>query len=246
MRLHLLGTAGYHPSETRHTACLMVPESGLILDAGSGMFRVRELLSTTSLDIFLTHSHLDHVLGLTFLLGILYETAVKRVTVHGEPQKLESIRQHLFADDLFPVPPRMDWQPLAERTELACGGVVRRFPLRHPGGAVGYRIDWPGRSFAYVTDTTATAEADYWEICRGVDVLVHECYFPDGWEDRAELTGHSCLTPVLRGAKAVQVRRLLLTHLSPLTDTDQACGIPAGRGIFSAVELAHDRQVVDF
>ena len=56
-----LGTAGYHPSETRHTSCLMLPEVGVVLDAGSGMFRVRDLLTTKTLDIFLSHAHLDHV-----------------------------------------------------------------------------------------------------------------------------------------------------------------------------------------
>ena len=42
MKILLLGTAGYHPSETRHTACVMLPEAGIVLDAGTGFFRVRE------------------------------------------------------------------------------------------------------------------------------------------------------------------------------------------------------------
>ena len=61
MKLHLLGTAGYHPTQRRHTACLMLPEVGLVLDAGTAMFRIRDLIQTRHLDIFLTHTHLDHV-----------------------------------------------------------------------------------------------------------------------------------------------------------------------------------------
>ena len=42
MKLLLLGTSGYHPSEQRQTACLMLPEVGIVLDAGTGFFRVRQ------------------------------------------------------------------------------------------------------------------------------------------------------------------------------------------------------------
>ena len=43
------------------------------------------------------------------------------------------------------------------------------FPLDHPGGSIGLRLDWPGHSMAYVTDTTATVDAQYIEAIRGVD-----------------------------------------------------------------------------
>ena len=69
MKLLLLGTGGYHPNQRRHTACLMLPEAGIVLDAGTGFFRVRQHVATPSLDILLTHAHLDHVVGLTYLLA---------------------------------------------------------------------------------------------------------------------------------------------------------------------------------
>ena len=187
MRILLLGTTGYHPNERRHTACMMLPEAGVVLDAGTAMFRVRDHLATSTLDIFLTHSHLDHVIGLTYLLDILFQKLTERVCVHGEEAKLQAIRQHLFAKDLFPVVPQVQWQPLQGSVTLRDGGVVSYFPVAHPGGAIGYRIDWKDRSLAYVTDTTAAPSAPYVASIRGVDLLLHECYFPDGWDDRAQL-----------------------------------------------------------
>ena len=88
MQLHLLGSTGYHPNERRHTTCLMIPEIGLIFDAGTAMFRVRDLIQTDTLDVFLTHGHLDHVVGLTFMFDILWEKEMRRVDVHGDPEKL--------------------------------------------------------------------------------------------------------------------------------------------------------------
>src|SRR5688572_18574468 len=205
MRLHLLGNGGYHPSKSRHTACFMIPEAGLIFDAGTGMFRTRARLETPTLDIFLSHSHLDDVVGLTYPLDVMYGQSLERVTVHGDAEKLRTIQEHLFAELIFPVLPAVEWRALVEPVRLADGGIVSCFPVEHPGDAVGFRVDWPGRSFAYVTDTTAATDAPYIERIRGVDVLVHECYFPDGWEERARLTGHSCTSPVAAVAKAAGV-----------------------------------------
>lgn len=245
MKLLLLGSTGYHPNDRRHTACLMLPEIGVVLDAGTGMYRVRDHLTTRTLDIFLTHAHLDHIIGLTFLFDILYQKQVERVWVHGDGEKLAAIDRHLFAPDLFPVKPPCQWKPLAGPVTLADGSRLTHFPLRHPGGSLGFRIDWPDRSLAYVTDTTARSEADYVELIRGVDTLVHECYFADGQEALAEKTGHSCTTPVAEVAAAAEVGRLVLVHVNPLSTDDDPIGLAAARRIFPRTELGEDGMELD-
>lgn len=248
MRLHLLGTAGYHPNEFRDTPCLMLPECGLLLDAGSGMHRLRDIVETRTLDIFLTHAHLDHVVGLTYLLGLLYDKPMDRIRVHGEAEKLQALDEHLFSQFLFPVRPPFAWCPLADPVTLPDGGVVRWFPLQHPGGAIGYRIDWPQRSLGYVTDATAAPDASYISEIRNVDLLVHECFFPDGWEERAEFTGHSCLTPVARLARQAGVGRLVLVHINPLArEADPfPSGVESVRGIFAETQVGQDGMVIEF
>lgn len=246
MKLVLLGTTGYHPNDRRQTACFMLPELGVVLDAGTGLYRVRDYLQTDWLDIFLTHAHLDHVVGLTFLFDVLFEKQMTRVDVHAEPDKIESLRTHLFDEALFPVAPPLEWRELAEEITLADGGRIHHFALRHPGGSRGFRFDWPDRSMAYVTDTTAHPEADYVEQIRNVDLLIHECYFPDGREAFAELTGHSCATPVAEVARAANVGRLILVHVNPLSKADDPIGLDRVRKIFPAAEIGHDGMEVDF
>ena len=46
MKVALLGTGAYHPNERRHTACVMLPEIGVIFDAGTSFFRVTSRLKT--------------------------------------------------------------------------------------------------------------------------------------------------------------------------------------------------------
>ena len=246
MILHILGTSGYHPSEQRQTACLMLPEAGIVLDAGTGFFRVREHLATPTLDILLTHAHLDHVVGLTFLLSTLWEKTIERVTVHGEAAKLAAIREHLLNEQLFPAPLPCQWQALAAGG-LHLGPVrVTWFPLEHPGGAVGYRLDWPDRSLAYVTDTTAEPTAGYVNAIRGVDLLVHEGNFRDDQAAWAVKTGHSCTSAVAEVAKTAGVRRLLLVHFNPLAPAGDPVDLAAARRIFPVTEAATDRMAIEF
>ncbi len=246
MKLLLLGTTGYHPNDRRHTACMMLPELGVVFDAGSAMFRVGKHLTTDSLDIFLTHAHLDHVVGLTYMFDILHEHPLQRVSVHGEQAKLDAIRKHLFSDLLFPVEPPFEMQALQPEISLSDGAVLTHFPLKHPGGSVGYRIDWPDRSLAYVTDTVAAADADYVEKIRGVDLLIHECYFTDEMAEQAELTGHSCLTPVSQVAAAAGVGRMVLVHINPLLTSDDALDLSAARKIFKNMEIGVDCMELEF
>src|SRR5262245_21032060 len=169
MKVVLLGTGGYFPTTRRQTACVMVPEAGVGLGAGPGMGRVAEHLATKRLDVFMSHAHLDHVAGLTYLVNLLPEDVQAASVVHGEAAKLAAVRDHLFAEAIFPVAPRFGFKALDGAVEVAGGGRVTWFPLDHPGGSVGYRIDWPGRSMAYVTDTTASVGAAYVEKIRAVD-----------------------------------------------------------------------------
>jgi ribonuclease BN (tRNA processing enzyme) len=246
MKLVLLGTTGYHPNDRRHTACLMIPDLGIVLDAGSAMYRVREHIETASLDIFLTHAHLDHVMGLTFLFDVLYEKNVDRVVVRGEAAKLVEIEKHLFAEALFPVKPPFSYEVLQQDFPLPGGGRLRHFPLEHPGGSIGLRLDWPGHSLAYVTDTTAATDAPYIDAIRGVDLLVHECYFADAHAEMAQLTGHSCITPVAQVAKAAGVGRLCLVHINPLSTDDDPLGVETAREIFPNTILGEDQMVLEF
>jgi ribonuclease Z len=245
MKLVLLGTGGYYPTSYRHTACAMLPEVGIVLDAGTGLSYLRDFLSTDRLDIFLTHAHLDHIAGLTYLINLVPADVLARTTVRGEAAKLAAVREHLFAELIFPVAPTFTFAPLTGPTALPAGGQLTYFALQHPGGSIGYRLDWPGHSMAYVTDTTAKPNAHYVAQIRGIDVLLHECNFPDDADNRPTITGHSSLQAVAEVAAAAQVGRLVLVHADPQI-LDSAFDFDAARRIFPHLEFASDRMEVDF
>lgn len=246
MKLVLLGTCGYHPSDRRHTPCLLIPECGIMLDAGTAVYRAGRYLQTPELDIFLTHAHLDHVVGLTYLLNVVHEHPLRRITVHGAAEKLAAIDEHLFCEHLFPKKPPYESRPLAREVPLARGGRLTHFPLQHQGGSIGLRLDWPDCSMAYVTDTAAALEADYLSKIGGVDLLVHECSFSDARADWARKVGHSSTTLVAEVARSAGVGRLVLVHLNPLSTKADPVGLNVARAIFPNTELGEDLMEVEF
>jgi ribonuclease BN (tRNA processing enzyme) len=246
MKLVLLGSGGYFPNGRRHTACLFLPEVGVVLDAGSGMCRIGRYLETDRLDVFLTHAHLDHVAGLTYLVNVAPREVVGRTVVHGEAAKLAAVQEHLFAQEIFPLPPPFRFEPLAGRCQLPHGGSLKSFPLKHPGGSIGFRLDWPGHSMAYVTDTVADTDAAYVNIIRGVDLLVHEAYFANDAADLQRMTGHSSLRSAAAVAAAAQVGQLVLVHIDPQMEDDGAFDLQSARAIYENIALGVDEMELRF
>jgi ribonuclease Z len=246
MKLVLLGTGGYFPTSRRQTACLMLPEIGVVLDAGSGMCQIGQHLQTERLDIFLTHAHLDHISGLTYLVNLVPANVLSRTTVHGEAVKLAAVREHLFAEPIFPVAPQFRWSPLLDSYALPKGGMLRHFPLVHPGGSLGFRLEWPNHSMAYITDTTANIGADYVRHVRGVNLLVHEAYFAEDVEDFPANTGHSSLIRVAEVAAAANVGRLVIAHIDPQVENDSVFDMALARRAFANTELVIDGMELQF
>ncbi len=229
-----LGTNGFHPSYSRQTmSFLLVGDDAappLLIDAGTGLSRLSEpavaeqLASVASLDIILSHYHLDHTVGLSYLSGVWGRDV--RIHAPGPPlvdaEPAEALHR-LIGPPLFPLPLEQYPSPIEllryDNGPLSICGLeidVRR--QKHPGGSVGLRF---GDSFAYITDTRAD-EATI-DFVRGVDLLLHEL-----WVSREEATenpklvlGHAAADDVLRIAEQAEVARLAPVHHHPKRSDDE-------------------------
>jgi len=231
-----LGTNGFLPTGGRGTMSFLVARESdvVLLDAGTGLGRLLEpdlsarLVGLERLDIVLSHYHLDHVVGLSYLPGVARRLPVRifapapPLTEFG-PEALE----RLISPPLFPV--GFDEWPMAVEVvaysgpELVAGSF--RFatrPQRHPGGSVGLRL---GDELAYVTDTLADPETA--EFARGVGTLLHEVWVTDeeAARDPASVTGHSAVGDVARLAREAAPGRLVPVHHRPGRGDDELAAI---------------------
>jgi ribonuclease BN (tRNA processing enzyme) len=269
MKLVVLGSNGYRPNELGHTACYAIPELGIILDAGTGMCRLAHYMETDEFDIYLSHPHPDHTWGLTYLEYTFWrkmeldaaargskatlasvirflEEIPPMVRVHVAPEQLADVEHQTrrFRDHRF-----IAYVPLEGRDQLPGGGAVTAFQVHHREGesCYGFRLDWPGCSMAYVTDTYGEPGVSYLEHIMGVNVLLHECYMPD--DDEPELArkiGHSHLMPVLRLAAEAEVGRLVLVHLSAVRPGALESRLDRAYTAFPRTEVAFDGMEIEF
>ncbi len=249
MRLHCLGTVGYHPNETRHTSCYFLPESGILLDSGTGAFRLAPYIETDTLDVLLSHAHLDHTFGLTYLLDVLFQRPVKRLRIWGERDKIEAISKHLFHELIFPAALKAQWIAIDDQPTFQIGQAnVSWRKQEHPGGSVAFRIDWPnGKRLVYATDTIGDTSPEHAEWSRHADLLMHECNFRDQAEKWAIETGHSWTSRVADVALASEPKQLLVTHINPLETSDDPVDIEAIRAKLDCpCIVAEDQMVVEF
>ena len=113
MELVLLGSAGWIPTGTRETCCALVRQGSeaLVIDAGTGLRRLltdRTLLDgVRNVTIVLSHFHLDHTAGLTYVAGAAARASASRSSARA-PSRTAGRRVEILGDllrsPLFPVP----------------------------------------------------------------------------------------------------------------------------------------------
>jgi len=142
-------------------------------------------------------------------------------------------------------PYQMDWHLLQSQESLPCGGRLTSFSVGNQD-EVGFRLDWPGHSLAYVTDTIAKPDAPYVENIRGVNVLLHECNGPNRLAKLMVNIHHSYTLAVTQVAALAQVGRLILVHKNPIEQWSIDEDLEAGRAIFPSTEIGMDGMEIEF
>lgn len=200
------GTGSPLPDRTRAGPCLAVIAGGrvFVFDAGEGASETLSLMGVPQGEIeavFLTHLHSDHFDGLAPLalqhwatasattpLNVIGPVGVARVaaglneayaidsgyrTAHHGPEIMPPTGAGLRAEEF--TPPPLDGETIVLRDE---GGVrILAFRVDHaPTDAVGYRIEYGGRSIVVSGDTSRSASLA--SAARGADLLVHEVISP--------------------------------------------------------------------
>ncbi len=217
-----------------NTSCLEVTAGGrrLIFDAGTGIRSLGLQLARQApldIDIYFTHTHLDHISGLTFFAPLFDQrNSVLLWAGHLEsPHTLRSVVSNLMQAPLYPVSvdvfrSRVDFNEFDCGETLACGDmVVRTTHLNHPNGATGYRVDHGGKSICYITDTEHRPDgldANIVELCRGADVMAYDSSYTDAEYPQYRGWGHSTWQEGVRLADAAGVGTLAIFHHDPSHD----------------------------
>src|SRR4029079_7983230 len=208
----------------------------LIFDAGTGIRLLGNALiqaaDTTDFDIFLSHGHIDHMIGLPFFAPLFAEnqTSVLWAASLQPAGGVEEAVRKLMSFPFFPLQIEALHAAL-EFNDFRAGDVIAPRPgiavrtrlLNHPGDAVGYRIEYGGKAVAYVTDIElgdGPIDPALLALTRDAALIIIDSTYTDeelrsrvGW-------GHSTWQQGIRLANAAGAGRLCLFHHDP--DHDDA------------------------
>src|SRR5579884_1829534 len=269
------GTSGSIPTARRGLPAILVRRGGdrILFDCGEGTQRqlVRSVGLTDLTEVFLTHFHADHWLGLPGLLKTFDLRARDRaLAVHGPPGLRELITLAMrvagrvrFELELVELAPgdvlerdgyKIAPVPVAHRVSNALAYVIYEDPrpgefgrLQHGETIRGVRPEQvlgPARAGRKLVISGDTAPCDTLAIAsHAADLLVHESTFAEDERDRAAETGHSTAGQAATLARDAGVTMLALTHFS----TRYPVGVlrDEARAIFPRTVLPRDFDTIE-
>lgn len=289
MKFRFWGVRGSIPSPGPRTAryggnttCIEVrsdDDTLIILDGGTGLFPLAQHLlalrtqASRSLqappiqaNIFITHSHWDHIHGLPFFTPLFVKGS--RVRLHGayDPVTGKGI-EHVMAVQLqnsyFPVSETqmdatIEYRSLDIGTPIEVGdALVDNVLMNHPVTNLGYRISCNGRALFFTGDhehwhnpyppgdpAFDAFEAHLLERQRaidataaGVDALIVDCsYTREEYPSKAGW-GHGTFDAAIEMALRVNARALYCTHHEPTRGDDEL------EAAFAAVMARHRERL---
>jgi phosphoribosyl 1,2-cyclic phosphodiesterase len=219
-----------------NTPCLEIRSGDnecVIFDAGSGIRALGQTLlqeangAPIHTNIFLTHFHWDHIQGIPFFAP-LYGPNNHITFLSGSTGKpLQETLEGQMAKPYFPidfgqVAAKRDFHQLEERAAIKVGKMtICPFPLNHPQGASGYRIECDGAVIVYATDFEhGVRESDniLVEYAQDADILICDTQYTPAEYETHRGWGHSTWENAVLLARDAHAEHLMLFHHDPVHD----------------------------
>lgn len=259
-----------------HTSCVAVSTGDgappLVFDLGTGARGLgRSLLKegVETVHVLLSHTHMDHIFALPYFEPIFSPSCRVHVGVPADSageararigKYLNGVFHPLRLDDLGPTL-RFHGVPAGKIFDVG-PYTVKTLRLVHPGGTIGYRVEYGGCTACYLTDTGPLArpdegvvvdaeptdmEMELIELVQGADLLVMDTTFDQDEYFAKMHWGHAFPEYAAKIATMANVKTLALFHHSPdAVDSDlDALAAQWERHTAPKVIVAKEGLVVD-
>ncbi|MDD5449039.1 MAG: ribonuclease Z [Candidatus Omnitrophica bacterium] len=246
MKIIFLGTNGWYDTKTGNTLCVLIETRTeyIILDAGGGFYKIgRYVTGQKPVYLFLSHFHLDHVIGLHTLAKFSFPQGID---VYGPPGLKRFFRQIINKPYTMPFAKlKMDLR-LHELNKKNSSPLDVKFKkLRHPVTCYGYRFSLENKIISFCTDTGVCK--NLYHLAKGADLLISECAYKSNKEDNN--WPHLNPRSASQMAKAAGIKRLALVHFDSnlyLTLKDRKKAEMEARSIFRNTFAAIDDTKIEF
>jgi len=232
MELRVLGCSGGEAEGNRLTGLLV--NGTVAIDAGS-LTQALSLEEQVEIrQIFISHSHLDHICTLPFFTKNIFGHTDVPVEIHALPETLDALRRHLFNDELWPdfsVIPSPD-NPIIRFSEIEPGRTyeveglrITPIPVNHLVPCVGYCVEDDHSAFIFSSDTAETDRVyEMANATPNLRLFITEASFPNAQGWLADAAKH--LTPEKLGRELKKLKVDVPVGIYHLTPGDRAVMLP--------------------
>lgn len=213
MKIIFLGTNGWFSTETGNTACVVCETDDYyaVFDAGDGIAKLdKYVTSGKPIYLFLSHFHLDHIIGLHTLNKFKFEQGLSIHGQKGTRKILQDILRHPFTLPMKNLPLKVAIKELSEGDHRVPCSVTCKY-LVHADPCYGYRIMAEGKAVTYCTDTGICDNS--LQLARNADILIHDC--GENSARRYREWPHTSPAEAAELARKANVKKLILFHFSP-------------------------------
>lgn len=200
MELKVLGCSGGVGGQLRTTTLLI--DDDVLIDAGTGLGDLNLQSMASIRHIFLTHSHLDHITSIPFLVDTMFDSIKEPIIIHGLAATIDALKTHIFNNIIWPDFSRLpsSEHPVMQYQVMQTGETVEvnnrkieMIEVNHIVPGVGYRVESATGVFAFSGDTTTNDT--FWAALNKhskLDVLIVESAFTNKDVTLCHLSGHYC------------------------------------------------------
>ena len=225
MKLRVLGCSGGIGGRHLRTTSMLL-DNDVLIDAGTGVADL-SLTEMSLIDhVFLTHSHLDHIASIPFMVDTVGGMREKPLTIWALQATIGIIQNHIFNWSIWPdftqIPlperPFVQYKPVQVGQTIELGSRrITVLPANHVVPAVGYQLDSGRASLVFTGDTTTNDPL--WKIVNKIPNLKHliiETAFCNRERELAIVSKHLCPSMLAEElAKLERTVEIYITHLKP-------------------------------
>lgn len=226
-KIHVLGCRGSMTvdgpefDEFGHATSCYVLKKGkyaLIIDCGTGLYNAREVLKDCEvIDVYFTHVHYDHILGLLNFTVFPQSADVHFYGAFENWLGKDTIKE-FFRGPFWPIQPNLGelvvLNPNKDKYELHNGIVVESMVSLHPNHANLLKIYIDGKVVIVLFD----CEDPYYmpiSMSKNADMILFDGMYTDELYDQHVGWGHATYQNGCKYAKEAGIKRVIICHHDP-------------------------------
>lgn len=212
MKITFLGTNGWYDTATGNSTCVLIETKTeyIVCDAGNGFYKLnRYIKSNKPIYLFLSHLHLDHIIGLHTLVKFNFSQGI---AVYCPPKAKKHLLKFIskpYTAAISSLPIKVRIAELNKKIHLPIDVEFKR--LFHPVTCYGFRFKLEGKIISFCSDTGLCKNLH--SLAKESDFLITECALRVGQSSKAWPHLNSKAAASL--AKKAKVKRMALIHFNP-------------------------------